>query len=653
MLLIELVHNIALLLALTVGYDYLADQLIHSKIRYRLISGLLFGAVAVIGMLTPMEVVPGVIYDGRSIVLAVAGYVGGPVVAGIAAVIAAAYRAWLGGAGMVPGLLVIAEAAALGALVHHLRRSRREDGTSRWERPLGIWLFGIVVHVLMMAAQLFLPTAVRWEVLALVGPAVVVLYPIAQLLIITLILDREERRRAQQSLKESEERYHSLFENSYAPMLVIDPDSGRIVDANGVAAAFYGWSTEELRTMRVSEINVLPSNEIKEKMERARGARRNYFEVRHRLRDGSIRDVAVYSGTAIIQGRERLYSIIRDLSEQRELEKQVHLLSYSTENAAIAIYRISEPDGRIIYANRRGREQLGYSKREILSFTIFDIDPTFDVDTWLEHRRIARRQGARTLESVHRRKDGTEFPVELTVTLMTYAEETYSFTFAKDISERQRARTEILRSLKEKDALLREVHHRVKNNLATIGGLIRLQLDEVGERLETVDHPALKALVKTKDRIVVMGMVHNMLYHDGDLSRIDLAEFIEQLVALLIDEYEVATLITTHLSTTDVTLDVEKALPVALVANEAVTNTLTHALRTDASTELAVTLELTGSETCRLMIRDTGPGLGPDFRLEHQSTLGFRMMSLLAQQIDADLSVETDGGTAIHLSFTV
>ncbi len=653
MLLIELVQNIALLLALTVGYDYLADQFIHSRVRYRLISGLLFGAVAVIGMLTPTEVVPGVIYDGRSIVLAVAGYVGGPVVAGIAAVLAAAYRVWVGGAGMVPGLLVIAEAAALGALAHHLRRSRRKDGTSPWERPFVIWLFGIVVHVLMMAAQLLLPTPVRWEVLAVVGPAVVVLYPIALLLIITLILDREERRRAQASLKESEERYRSLFENSYAPMLIIDPEDGRIVDANGVAAAFYGWSTEELRRMRVSEINAQPPDEVKEELELARVARRNYFEFRHRLRDGSIRDVAVHSGTVVIQGRERLYSIIRDLSEQRELEKQVHLLSYSTENAAIAIYGISEPDGRVTYANRRGREQLGYTKSEILSLSIFDIDPTLTVDTWLEHRRSAKKQGARTLESVHRRKDGTEFPVELTVTLMTYDDETYSFTFATDISERRRARTELLRSLEEKDALLREIHHRVKNNLAMISGLIRLQLHEVAESSGTTDHPALKALVKMKDRIVVMGMVHNMLYHDGDLSRVDLGEFIEQLVALLIEEYEVSTLVTPHVSTERVALDMERALPVALVANEAVTNTLTHAIRTDTSTELAVTLELPDSERCHLMMRDNGPGLGPEFRLERQSTLGFRMMSLLAQQVDADLHVETDGGTVVHLSFTV
>ncbi len=653
MLLLDLVHNVALLVALTVGYDYLANKLVHSTITYRLISGVLFGVVAVVGMLTPMTVAPGVIYDGRSIVLAVAGYVGGPVVAGVAAVIAAAYRVWIGGPGMVPGLLVIAEAAALGALVHRLRPRPSGTGDVRWERSLHVWLFGVVVHVLMMAAQLFLPAPVRRDVLLFVGPAVVAVYPVAQLLIIRLILDREQQRQTQQSLRESEERYRSLFENSYAPMMVIDPDTGSIVDANEVATEFYGWSRRELCSMKISDVNVLPPEEIREEIERARRASKNYFEFQHRTCDGSIRDVAVHSGTVTIQGHERIYSIIRDLTEQRELEKQVYVLSYSMENASIAIYRVTEPDGSIAYANRRGREQLGYSNSEILNLTMLDIDPTFDQQSWLDHRRKTRELGGRTLETVHRRKDGTEFPVEVTVTMLSYNDEDFSVAFARDISERRRAEAELLSSLQEKEALLREIHHRVKNNLAVIGGLIRLQLSDSDESAGAPEDPSLRALAKTRDRILVMGMVHSMLYHDGNLSRINLAESVEQLVRLLIDEYELAGSVTTHLSTAEVTLNVDNALPVMLIANEAITNALTHAVDFRQPLTLTVTLELIDQETCSLVIRDNGPGLGPDFRLEHQSTLGFSMMSLLAQQVDARLRVESDTGTSVHVTFSV
>ena len=653
MLLLELVHNVALLVALTVAYDYLANRLIRPTIAYRLVSGVLFGAVAVIGMLTPMHFAPGVIYDGRSIVLAVAGYVGGPVVAGIAAVIAGAYRAWLGGAGMVPGLLVIAESAILGAVVFRFRRRNTAHRESRWEKPLPIWLFALVVHVLMMASQLTLPAPVRWDVLALVGPAVLIVYPLAQLLIIRLVLDHEEQRRTQQSLMESEERYRSLFENSYAPMLIIDPAGGAIVDANDVAVEYYGWRKDELCSMKIWDVNLLPSQEIQEEMERARYSRTNYFEFQHRTRDGSIRDVAVYSGTVTIQGRERIYSIIRDLTEQRELEKQVYVLSYSMEYASIAIYRVAEPDGSIAYANRRGREQLGYSKSEILNITMLDIDPTFNRESWLDHRRVTRELGGRTFETVHRRKDGTEFPVEVTVTMLSYDGKDFSIAFARDISERRRAEAELLSSLQEKEVLLREIHHRVKNNLAVIGGLIRLQLNDSDESPGAPDDPSLRALAKTRDRILVMGMVHSMLYHDGDLSRINLDESVEQLLGILIDEYEVAGSVTTHLATTDVTLNVDNALPIMLIANEAITNALTHAVDSTQKLVLTVTLELVDQDACRLVVRDNGPGLGPGFRLEHQSTLGFSMMSLLAQQVDATLHVENDAGTAVYLTFTV
>jgi two-component sensor histidine kinase len=237
--------------------------------------------------------------------------------------------------------------------------------------------------------------------------------------------------------------------------------------------------------------------------------------------------------------------------------------------------------------------------------------------------------------------------------MLSYDGKDFSIAFARDISERRRAEADLLSSLQEKEVLLREIHHRVKNNLAVIGGLIRLQLNDSDESPGAPDHPSLRALAKTRDRILVMGMVHSMLYHDGNLSRINLDESVEQLVGILIDEYEVAGSVTTHLATTDVTLNVDSALPIMLIANEAITNALTHAVESGQNLALTVTLELIDGDTCRLAVRDNGPGLGPDFRLEHQSTLGFSMMSLLAQQVDATLHVENDAGTAVYLTFTV
>src|SRR5660398_209271 len=115
----------------------------------------------------------GVIYDGRSIVLGLAGLFGGPVTAVVAALMSGAYRLYLGGAGTVVGLLVIGEAAAFGVILHFLRR--RDE---RWVGLIRLWAFGVMIHVVMLALQLALPAGMGWAVLGSVGPPVLILFPL-------------------------------------------------------------------------------------------------------------------------------------------------------------------------------------------------------------------------------------------------------------------------------------------------------------------------------------------------------------------------------------------------------------------------------------------------------------------------------------------
>ena len=124
------------------------------------------------------------------------------------------------------------------------------------------------------------------------------------------------RKQAEQALRESEERYRSLFKNNHAVMLLIDPDGGAIVDANPAAEKYYGWTQAELRQKKISEINTLSPEEVQAEMNLARSEQRSHFLFRHRLADGSIRDVEVFSGPIIVEGRSLLYSIIHDATER-------------------------------------------------------------------------------------------------------------------------------------------------------------------------------------------------------------------------------------------------------------------------------------------------------------------------------------------------
>ncbi|TCD47240.1 ATP-binding protein [Chlorobium sp. N1] len=137
---------------------------------------------------------------------------------------------------------------------------------------------------------------------------------------ITMLRTRTAAREAGEELRQSEARYRSLFENRRAAMLIISPEDGRIVDANPAAVDFYGWSRRELCMMLISDINTLSREEILAEMQLASSLKRTYFNFRHRLADGSVREVEVFSAPISIQGREMLYSIINDITERRREE---------------------------------------------------------------------------------------------------------------------------------------------------------------------------------------------------------------------------------------------------------------------------------------------------------------------------------------------
>ncbi|MEJ2166473.1 MAG: PAS domain S-box protein [Desulfobacterales bacterium] len=134
-------------------------------------------------------------------------------------------------------------------------------------------------------------------------------------------LDITSSKLAEKTLRESEERYRSLFKNNHSIMLLIDPENGDIVDANPAAIAFYGWSYSELTGKKITDINTLTTDQVFQEMEQAKKEKRRQFFFRHRLSSGQIRDVEVYSGPITVERRRLLYSIIHDISERKQAEE--------------------------------------------------------------------------------------------------------------------------------------------------------------------------------------------------------------------------------------------------------------------------------------------------------------------------------------------
>ena len=152
------------------------------------------------------------------------------------------------------------------------------------------------------------------------------------------------------ALRESEARYHSLFDNSHAVMLLIDPDSGAIVAANPAAAAFYGWTQEQLQGMRIDQINALSAAEVAAEMQRAQTQQRNRFEFRHRLANGQVRDVEVFSGPVQVDGKSLLYSIVQDVSARMQTARQL-AESEARRNAEMSAALEAQHQGRLAALN--------------------------------------------------------------------------------------------------------------------------------------------------------------------------------------------------------------------------------------------------------------------------------------------------------------
>ena len=206
MIYLSLVQNVALLVALSFIHGLMLRRNNLKGVRYPLFSGLLFGGVALVGMMTPVTLQPGLIFDGRSIIMTVAGLFGGPVTAFLAALIAASYRYWLGGVGAVGGVGVIIGTATIGIVWHYLRRN-----SSKLVTPAGLYLLGLLAHLWMIAwLVLLLPPAASKLFFANVAIPVILIYPFATLLVCHLFLHMERHIAIEKDLERERKSLNSL-----------------------------------------------------------------------------------------------------------------------------------------------------------------------------------------------------------------------------------------------------------------------------------------------------------------------------------------------------------------------------------------------------------------------------------------------------------
>jgi len=203
----------------------------------------------------------------------------------------------------------------------------------------------------------------------------------------------------------------------------------------------------------------------------------------------------------------------------------------------------------------------------------------------------------------------------------------------------------IKENLREKETLLAEIHHRVKNNLAVISGLLQLESSNVEE-----EHTE-RILKNSQLRIQSMATVHEMLYEAQNFNNLSFNDFIKKMVTSIHDIYKSAySDLSVDIEAEDIDLNVNQAVPFGLMVNELVTNAFKHAYPDGGSGVVAISFfEEEGNVV--LTVEDEGMGLDDDFSLEESESLGFSLIKILSQQIDADVTVESEHGTKVTVVF--
>jgi PAS domain S-box-containing protein len=315
-------------------------------------------------------------------------------------------------------------------------------------------------------------------------------------------------------------------------------------------------------------------------------------------------------------------------------------------NLAEGVLLIRVSDRRIVYTNARFDEMLGYERGELLGEPVHRINAQIEVDPEERAAEIIEeleRTGMWHGEVLNLRKDGT--PVWHSASVSTYPHEEHGPVWMAahtEIDERKKLEEEAARGLREKEVLLKEIHHRVKNNLQVISSLFSLQ------RSRTKSEEVRAILDESRMRVQSIALVHEQLYRSTDLAGVDFDEYLRGLLAAIRTSYAAETIAMSS-SAAGVVLDVEAAVPCALIIAELVSNSLKHAFRGGRG-NVVVTAHLDEGD-CVLEVADDGVGIPRDFDWTRTRSLGLRLVRDLAKQLRGTVELDRAHGSRFILRF--
>jgi len=469
--------------------------------------------------------------------------------------------------------------------------------------------------------------------------------------VIGVVTDQTKQVEMYRNYKESLESYKDLFNSISDAIYILDRDN-RFIEVNHGAVKMYGYEKDEF-IGNTPELLAAPGKVdmqlTQTYMEKTFAGEVQQFEWWGKKKNGEIflKEVQLNPGTYF--GEPVVIAIARDISERYEQEQEIkhneELFRQLFQNAPIGIALLDEHK-EVILVNKGFEQIFGFDTNEVRDVSLDKV--IVPEEKRNEASSLSGSTQTFEVNTYRRRKDGKLVDVIIYGVPVTVEGKIIGiYGIYVDITDRKIAEQKIRESLKEKEVLLAEIHHRVKNNLAVITGLLELQAQG------TDDASAKQVLRDSQLRINSMALIHEKLYQSENFSKIQFGNYISELTDVITRSYVTNEKpVEFNIQSDPAELTITQAIPCGLLLNEVVTNAMKHAFEGRDKGEIEIKMKKEG-EKIRLTISDDGVGLPDNFEELEKKSLGMTLIHTLTSQLNGELEIQSNGGTAYELVFPV
>ena len=465
----------------------------------------------------------------------------------------------------------------------------------------------------------------------------------------------ERKKSAGHERRIGDDKYSVLTGGAPAAVSILDASADKFIFVNDLFVQLTGYELKELNSLSKKDFYELVHYEDRESLySEFKNWEENGFEgtLNHEYRIINKRDEILWINAHFYPGFDStgklsaVYQIFVDVTKKKENIKHLQLLGYAIESTAEMIC-ITDLNNRFIYINKAFKEKYGYSESELLGSEVEVIGSLKNLPEIHQIVLNDTKKGSWEGELINTNKDGIEFPILLSTSqIKDEAGSVIGYIgVARDITELKNKYDTLRHSLKEKETLLKEVYHRVKNNMQVISSLLNMQSQSV------IEPAAAELLKETQNRVRIMQLIHEKLYKSQDLSRIDFSHYIRDLADQLRRAYPVSKKVALKIKSEGIYIGVDKAIPCGLIINELVSNAFKYAFNDSRKGEIYIELTSKKPGKYLLIVKDNGAGIPVDINIHETESLGMMLVTTLTEQLEGTLKLERSHGTKFIIRF--